>query len=75
MYPTEEQIKRHNEEAEEENISSTALILIRGLWDYSSFVKSVNGDNIYKQRVDKMIRHYLSLPQYKHLPKPKGFEM
>ena len=29
----------------------------------------------FKSEVDEMIRHYLSLPRYKHLPVPKGFEM
>ena len=74
MYPTEEQIRIHNEEAVKADIASTAMVIVRGLWDYDSFSKAVKNPK-YKSEVDEMIRHYLSLPQYKHLPVPKGFEM
>lgn len=74
MYPTEEQIRIHNEEAEKEYIASTAMVIVRGLWDYDSFLKAGTSEK-FKSEVDEMIRHYLSLPQYKHLPVPEGFEM
>ena len=42
--------------------------------DYDSFLKAGTSEK-FKSEVDEMIRHYLSLPQYKHLPVPEGFEM
>ena len=74
MYPTEEQIKIHNDEEELNFIAGIALSICRGDIVYKDLLKKSIGGEI-KSEVDKMIRHYLSLPQYKHLPKPKGFEM
>ena len=75
MYPTEEQIKKHNEEAEEAWACSTALGICLGDWEYSSFLMAHKGDKEYIEKINNLIRHYLSLPQYKHLPVPEGFEM
>ena len=73
MYPTEEQIRARQEEDHQILIASTALDICKENWDYASFLKA-GPSKTFKAEVDKMIRHYLSLPQYKHLPKPKGFE-
>ena len=74
MYPTEEQIKIRQEEDHQILVASTALDICKGNWDYASFLKAGASEK-FKSEVDEMIRHYLSLPQYKHLPVPKGFEM
>ena len=74
MYPTEEQIRARQEEDHQILIASTALDICKGNWDYASFLRAVKTEN-FKTEVDNMIRHYLSLPKYKHLPIPPGFKM
>ncbi len=75
MYPTEEDIRRNAEEIEEMMACNIAMSICSGKRDYSQFLTIFKNDPEYIKKVENMIRHYLSLPQYKHLPVPPGFKM
>ncbi len=75
MYPTEDDIRRNAEEMEEMMVCNIALSICSGERDYSQFLIIFKDYPKHIKKVENMIRHYLSLPQYKHLPVPPGFKM
>ena len=75
MYPTEDDIRRNTEEMEDLFACNIAHSICSGEREYSKFVTIHRGSPEYIKKVDNKIRHFLSLPEYKHLPVPPGFKM